>query len=161
MKLCECGCGGIAPIIKANDSTKGHVKGQSHRFIRWHRKKNPHQKWYRVTESPDTGKTTYVHRIRAERALGRPLPDGVEVHHADGTRSETSHLVICQDSSYHRLLHCRMRVKEAGGNPNADWICSACQRAKPFSEFHRSKNRTNGLHHQCIECARERRKAAA
>ena len=41
-------------------------------------------------------------RARAERALGRPLKPTEHVHHHSLTQ-----LVICQDGSYHQLLHAR------------------------------------------------------
>ena len=75
-----------------------------------------------------SGKVVTAHRIRAEKALGRPLPKGVDVHHADGSRSSDAPLVICQDRAYHMLLHRRMRVKELGGDPNTDVICKRCRR---------------------------------
>jgi len=62
------------------------------------------------------GEMVLAHRLRAERALGRPLPPGAVVHHADGSRSPDAPLVICQDQAYHLLLHRRMRVKAAGGD---------------------------------------------
>lgn len=34
--LCECGCGGKAPIAKANNAGRGHVKGKPVRFIQGH-----------------------------------------------------------------------------------------------------------------------------
>ncbi len=36
MTLCECGCGDPAPLAKANDPRKGHVKGQPVRYISGH-----------------------------------------------------------------------------------------------------------------------------
>jgi len=36
MKLCECGCGGLAPIAKMTNKRLGHIKGQPVRFIRYH-----------------------------------------------------------------------------------------------------------------------------
>lgn len=37
-QLCECGCGGPAPIATRTDATAGTVKGQPRRFILGHRK---------------------------------------------------------------------------------------------------------------------------
>jgi len=81
------------------------------------------------------GKSILLHRVLAERALGKPLPRGAVVHHVDGTKSAQSQLVICQDTAYHELLHVRGRVKAAGGNPNTDRICSFCQQVKPIAHF--------------------------
>lgn len=63
-----------------------------------------------------------VHVIKAEHALGKVLPDGAEVHHFDEDKShnENSNLVICQDRSYHKLLHRRMKILRAGGNPDTE-----------------------------------------
>ena len=77
------------------------------------------------------------HIVIAEKALGKYLPAGAEVHHVDSVRDNNANtnLVICQDSKYHRLLHTRKRVYEAGGNPNTDLWCSRCQRPRPSALF--------------------------
>src|ERR1019366_9866405 len=36
MKLCECGCGGLAPIAKMTNKRLSHIKGQPVRFIQHH-----------------------------------------------------------------------------------------------------------------------------
>lgn len=113
---CGCGCG---KIVRGQYSI-GHKQGI---------------KTYREAGSKR------VHVLRAERALGRPLPRGAHVHHADGTRSEQSQLVICQDAAYHKLLHVRMRIVRAGGNPDTDLICSECKTAKSRSEFYERKSK--------------------
>lgn len=41
MKLCECGCGGEAPIAKVTCVSKGYVKGQQTRFIAGHHMRLP------------------------------------------------------------------------------------------------------------------------
>ena len=46
-KLCECGCGQPAPIVKETNRTRGYVKGAPHRFIQNHAKKG-------VPKSPET-----------------------------------------------------------------------------------------------------------
>lgn len=68
------------------------------------------------------------HIILAEKALGRHLPDGVEVHHANLIRGQNrgGNLVICQDASYHRLVHRRTAAFRACGH--ADWRkCKHCR----------------------------------
>lgn len=63
----------------------------------------------------------------AEAALGKPLPSGAVVHHANGYKADNrrGNLVICQDQRYHLLLHTRMAAMEATGNPDFRkcWIC--------------------------------------
>lgn len=51
----------------------------------------------------------YAHRTKAAKALGRPLPPGSEVHHAnrDKLDNNAGNLVICPDHAYHALLHAR------------------------------------------------------
>lgn len=93
-----------------------------------------------------------VHRIMAEIALGHPLPMGSEVHHVDGTKSDASPLVICQDHAYHMLLHVRTRVLRAGGNPNTDRICTECKVAKPMSAFYKRLKSPSGISNQCRLC---------
>ena len=36
MKLCECGCGRLAPIAKKTDNARGYIQGKPRRFIRGH-----------------------------------------------------------------------------------------------------------------------------
>jgi HNH endonuclease len=58
------------------------------------------------------GVLKHEHLVLAEKALGRPLPPGVRVHHMneDITDNHTPfNLVICPNEAYHQLLHRRMR----------------------------------------------------
>jgi len=96
-----------------------------------------------------------LHRVKAEQALGKTLPVGSVIHHADGTKHPASALVICQDAAYHKLLHVRMRVVRAGGDPNTDKICGRCRTVKPLEEFNVSLDRTDGRHFCCRECHKE------
>jgi hypothetical protein len=132
--LCLCGCG---------QTVRGKYKF-GHR---------PDIKSYRVATV--NGRADRVHRLRAEAALGRPLPPGAVVHHTDGTKSEASPLVICQNQSYHRLLHGRMDIIRAGGSPETHRICSRCQRMVLKEEAARPIARQIVVSTICKACNRE------
>jgi hypothetical protein len=156
-KLCECGCGHPTAIATSSRARTGHVKGQPLRFARGHKARKPITGYRRTYIG---GETIAVHRLRAEKALGRPLPAGAVVHHADGSKDEGAQLVICQDNGYHRLLHARMRIKAAGGDPNTHRVCCGCQLAKPIANFNRRRSGKGltvyGLEYYCRDCQRLR-----
>ncbi len=141
--LCECGCGQPPTLAKQSRTDRGLVKGQPHRFIHGHQTRTRRVKRYRFKGR------TLLHRLRAEAALGKPLPAGAVVHHADGSKRDDAPLVLCQDNAYHRLLHLRMRVLKAGGNPNTERICSACKKVLPLASFGRRINRAVDVCRHC------------
>jgi hypothetical protein len=152
--FCQCGCGRLTKIAEATVPRFGWVRGQPRRFVHGHngvRNRNSYP-----SRSLGDGATKRTHILVAERALGRALPKGVEVHHVDENKlnDAPSNLVICQDRDYHVLLHERAKVVRAGGNPNTDGFCTVCRLAKPFSEFGRRIARASGRYHCCKECAR-------
>src|SRR5687768_11337382 len=55
--LCQCGCGGAAPIATRSNTAFGHVKGQPMRFIMGHQHHRQEsfdvRFWARVTKSPE------------------------------------------------------------------------------------------------------------
>ncbi len=62
-----------------------------------------------------------IHRIVAERALGRDLKTGEEVHHVNEDKLDFSNknLVICDGREYHLLLHMRMAALKATGDASS------------------------------------------
>jgi hypothetical protein len=88
----------------------------------------------------------HIHRLVAERALGRPLKAREVVHHVDGdkTNNAGSNLVICPDRHYHWLLHKRANAMEATGNPDAQ-KCEHCQQWDlPMNMSHRIRRTRTG-----------------
>jgi hypothetical protein len=63
------------------------------------------------------GERWLLHRLIAEVALGKGLPDKAVVHHVYGHPDHFS-LVVCPDSAYHNLIHARERALDECGNPN-------------------------------------------
>jgi hypothetical protein len=158
MRLCECGCGGQTPRVQRSSPARGYVVGDYHRFVRGHQHRNAHPKGYKTTGS--RGENQRVHRVRAERALGRPLPPRAVVHHADGSIRADAPLVICQDQAYHRLLHYRMRIQRAGGNPNTEKICTGCRQVKARTQFAVERSAGDGQSLYCLVCSRAKRNSA-
>jgi len=60
------------------------------------------------------------HIVLAEKALGKELPKGAQVHHVDYNRANNGpfNLVVCPNQEYHALLHVRTDALLATGNPN-------------------------------------------
>ncbi len=137
--LCRCGCGLPTSLSDRTDTARGVIKGQPLAYVkghtsRWSRTLSQ-RKPPRRRELNGSG-TEFIHRLRAEKALGHPLPPGAEVHHPDRDRwNPDARLVICESSAYHHFLHLRMRVKAAGGDPNTQRICSLCRRLTLLTEM--------------------------
>lgn len=164
MALCVCGCGEEAGVLTRTRGA-GYIKGEQRRFVRGHGRRGTRttrvaavQQYRNILTS--NGQQVSLHRLRAERALGRPLPVGAIVHHADGSRRDDAPLVICENDAYHKLLHARMRVKAAGGNPNADAVCSICRKAKPRAMFAPRASGVFGVRNECRQCKAEQWSAA-
>jgi hypothetical protein len=134
---CYCGCGQKTKPTETNSIKLGFKKGEPARFLNGHqnRLKN-HPAWkggsgirkdgYKWVSGGGKGKNN-EHRVIIENLLGKRLPPGACIHHADFNRSNNSHsnLVVCQDVTYHRLLHRRTKALLHCGHAN--WLkCSIC-----------------------------------
>ena len=179
VKMCECGCGKAVSIFKVNNKSRGKVKGQPCRFIQGHNFKQRGPKsclWkggrrYLVDgrvaiydpEHPRSDVNGYVRRsiLRVEKVLGKPLPKGAIIHHADrnNRNDANSNLVVCDGHSYHGLLHSRQRSYDACGN--ATWRrCTFCkQYDKPENLFLPKKRNGSIYHSECVnKYQRDKRK---
>jgi len=73
----------------------------------------------------------YEHFVVVERAMGKRLRKGAEVHHVNGDRADNrnKNLVVCHDRPYHRLLHRRARLLAATGTANyGKWLDSLLEK---------------------------------
>lgn len=142
---CQCGCGEQTAICDRNDARLGYVKGQPFRYVASHNRRINRNSYVRHRVN---GESQQEHVMVAERALGKPLPKGAQVHHVDENRRNNapSNLVICQDQKYHYLLHVRAVVRRHGGDPNTQGWCSRCGRLKPLAQFNK------GQRQNCRQC---------
>lgn len=172
VKLCECGCGVVTPIAARN--SPGNVKGQHLRWLRGHhmlrRSGLQANQWkggvtvdvFGYVRKLKAGSYVGEHVLKSERALGRPLPAGAIVHHANEVKPDNrnSNLVICQDRAYHMLLHKRIRAYKATGSATAI-KCTHCgvwgMAGDPTMRTHRSG--TQSMHRTCDAAAQKRRRA--
>lgn len=155
MNLCECGCG--TPVKKR--FARGHqarlpAAREKMRTapLRYKDARTAQSAGY-VTMYDGSGRHQLEHIVVAERAFGRKLPKGAEVHHVNEIRTDNrpSNLVICPSHKYHVLLHIRAKALDVCGH--ADWLkCHICK------VYDAPKNmyihpRGNGLHRECIKKA--------
>jgi hypothetical protein len=118
----------------------------------------PTVRWPEHPHAKSNGRV-YVHLVVASRALGRQIPVGVEVHHAFEDLMEFRALVICEDRRYHQLLHTRLRVLRAGGDPRTHKLCRYCG-LQPLENFTSYSASADGKRNSCRRCWNPRQRAA-
>lgn len=104
---------------------------------------------YRMLRTAE-GKCVTEHIVIAERALGRPLPKGAQVHHVNENKLDNrpSNLVICPSAAYHNMLHMRTRAYDACGH--ADWrLCYWCKQYDKPENLRLISPSKGGLHPAC------------
>jgi hypothetical protein len=94
-----------------------------------------------------------AHVAIAERALGRSLPEGAEVHHVNGIKNDNrpENLVICPGREYHMLLHVRTRAHEACGDGNKR-RCVYCKKYDDVSAMKLRKSKRSGNEYRHRAC---------
>ena len=155
--LCQCGCNKPTKPYKRNRPYLGHVKGEYPKYLNGHNKRK-HAKTiigeYEAVRMPNhpnafSGGYVFKHIAIVTKVLGKPLPEGVQVHHADGNplNNEKSNLVVCPNQTYHKLLHQRTNALETCGNP--DWIkCTYCSNYDDPSRIYIDANNVK-YHREC------------
>ena len=148
---CACGCGGKTKIAIQTDPKRQMFKGQHNRFISGgHSSRTDSKKYrrnYELIYAPNHHRANdgYVrkHLLMAEKALGKPITKNIIVHH----HSEDQ-LVICENQSYHMLLHQRMRAYKACGQAN--WRkCCICKTWDDPKNLKFNSSSSSGAHSDC------------
>ena len=96
------------------------------------------------------GKYIYEHVAIAEKAIGRFLPEKVEVHHVNSIEDDNrnTNLVICENRAFHKLLHKRMRAFKSCGH--ASWLsCAYCKKYGPSESMYLTPNGNQHWHREC------------
>lgn len=178
---CHCACGEKTTVTKK--PCAGYRIGEPKRFILGHQMRltNPHSKgekshrwkggkfetrgYVRIRQEthPRANESGYVfeHIAIAERALGRLLPPGAEIHHLNEIKNDNrnSNLIICPSRSYHFLLHARTRALKACGNPRFR-KCYGCKRWNDPADMGRWA-KTLFVHFLCAKLLNKKRRINA
>ena len=136
---CHCGCGEKTKPSDRSNKNIGRIKGVPINFIHGHNARIRKLKDVRHSEGyvlrlihghPYSDSKGYVSRSRlvAEKALGKHISTKHDIHHVNEIRDDDSskNLVVCENRSYHKILHRRQKALDACGN--AGWRkCSVCK----------------------------------
>ena len=176
---CHCGCGQKTNVKPANNTSRNWVKGEPFAFILGHNPQNwsngftKHSSGYIQIWKPSHPRANqkgyvFEHILIVEKALGKPFPEGAEVHHLNGNVADNrpQNLVVCPNRAYHMLLHQRQRALAECGHATwrKCWICKEYD-APENLEIAKRKNNPNKLcpivHRKCQINYRKNRYALA
>lgn len=105
-------------------------------------------------EHSDTKGYIKQHIQIAENILRKKLPLNAVIHHIDENKqnNENNNLVICQNDSYHHLIHDRKKAFYESGDAN-NLKCSCCNKWLTVNNFGTLQSRINRKHRSvCFEC---------
>jgi len=151
--ICKGWCDGHYSRWKKSGNVNASVP------LRQHREKGTgtiHDGYLRLSID---GKLVREHVMLAEKALGKALPPGAQVHHVDENKQNNSpgNLVLCPDDAYHKLLHLRQRAIDECGNAEF----RKCQFCGRWSDPSTMKYNSRMFHHaECRRADNARRSAA-
>lgn len=177
---CHCGCGQKTVISTRNVKSTGIKTGQPRLFMHGHNRigrsgqtmennyfwnggqsKQNGYTYIKMPNHPQATSRGYVleSRLIAEKALGKMLPTRSIVHHHDGSRdnNQNKNLVLCEDISYHKLIHLRTKAYYATGNANYR-MCWICRKWDDQINLRKNTKANQFVHKQCATEYQRRRK---
>ena len=164
LPLCACGCGQRVSV----STSSGYRRrlGAPNVFVRGHRAAGAAAPGWRggrtihngyvelyQPDHPNADRKGYVqeHVAVVAAVLGKPVPAGCPIHHANQDRGDNrrSNLVLCDSHGYHKLLHQRLDALKACGH--ASWRkCSLCQEYGDPATLYQSPNNGACRHRACV-----------
>lgn len=176
-KLCECGCGELAPIAPRSVKKYGYLKGEPQRFIRGHENRgrtaelNSHWnggriflKGYVLIKMPDhprADKRGYVfeHILVLEKVLGRPILPTEATHHRNkiGHDNSPGNLMLFKTNGMHRSFHERLKAYEECGH----WDWKKCKFCHQHDDPLAMKISGNHTYHKTCSAEYDRNRYAA
>lgn len=146
----------VNQVLKNESSLKGK------KSYNWKGGKTINARGYILRHDPHNGKAanyTKEHILIVEAVLGKKLPLFAVVHHFDGNtfNNNNSNLIICENQSYHILLHQRQRALRDSGNANM-LKCSICKKYDFPKNMYILPN-GQGRHRKCHSVYESTRKA--
>ena len=97
-----------------------------------------------------------AHVLIVERAIGRQIPAGAEVHHVNEIKTDNRHenLVVCPSRAYHKLLHVRTKALDECGNANF----RKCPFCKQYDDPKNMTHNASSRYHYHSACKNEYRR---
>ena len=90
----------------------------------------------------------YLHRVNAEKKIGRKLRNGEEVHHKDGIRdnNEWDNLVVKKNKAYHAVEHRKRSDLKHPDERNyyVECLCGCGDKFLKFDEINRPRDYISG-----------------
>jgi hypothetical protein len=145
---CHCGCGQKTRIAAWNNKRANYKKGEPLKFI--HRHKTRPRTGDGRESSLLNGKKCLLYQKQITNILGFDLPAGTIIHHVDGNchNNNNNNLVVCQDRSYHALLHIRTKALRECGNANFRY-CGYCGKWDDPQNMYSPPKRNTAYHKEC------------
>lgn len=150
-KYCSLKC-------RPSDYRNNPRTGENHHMWKGGRYKHSDGYWYILKKDyTSSNKQGYIleHRYIMEQHIGRLLTSKECVHHINEDKSDNriENLRLCIKGHNHKQHHRGMKYKNtkirlAAGKK----LCGICKQEKPFSEFHKHKNKPDGYHWECKMC---------